>query len=348
MDASAAREVANTFLLSSMDVVILTAALLISFASIFIVTASLRRLKRLSALLTGAQGLQPQPSHSRDLDRALVEGQLELVFQPQGSFGSLEVTVAEALLRWRLPDGQYRSPNDFLGAAEQSTLITEIDAWVLKRAISTAARWHRGCWPGVRVAVNVSPRQLLDDSFVDRVGRLLKDAGVPPCCLEIELTENVLQTTPSTVAALNRLRALGVSVALDDFGTGYSSLTSLEQLPLTRVKIDRSLVSNLDTSSRSAAIVRAIIALCQNLGLHVTAEGVERPAQLARLLGSSEVDVQGYLLARPLSEADFEQFLTRHNGHMQELLLQSFEHVQPDQHDALRFAHAPRAVESVP
>jgi EAL domain-containing protein (putative c-di-GMP-specific phosphodiesterase class I) len=347
MEASAAREVAHSFLISWIDVAVLTAALLISFVSIFIVIASLRRLKHVSALLAQAQRSLPQLRPSGDLDKALADGQLELLFQPQGSFGSLEVTVAEALLRWRLPDGQIRSPMDFLVDAEQSTIITQIDDWVLKRAISTAARWHHGCWPGVRMAVNVSPRQLLDEGFVARVARLLKEADVPAACLEIELTENVLQTTASTVDALNGLRALGVSVALDDFGTGYSSLTSLEQLPLTRVKIDRSLVENVDTSSRSAAIVRSIIALCQNLGLNVTAEGVERPAQLA-LLANSEVQVQGYLLARPLSEADFELFLARQNGYMQELLLRSFAHLQCDSHDAVRFPRPARALESFP
>jgi EAL domain-containing protein (putative c-di-GMP-specific phosphodiesterase class I) len=300
------------------------------------VVTSLRRIKRVTASLEHARQAIPaalSAAQSSELQKAVADGHLELLYQPQGSFGSMEVTVAEALLRWRLPDGRYREPNDFLCVAEQSSIITDIDDWVLKRAIATAAKWHNGCWTQARVAVNVSPRQLLDESFAERVGRLLEQAGLPPSSLEIELTENVLQTTAPVIKSLHKLRSLGVSIALDDFGTGYSSLTSLEQLPLTRVKIDRSLVATVDSNPRSAAIVRAMITLCRELGLQITAEGVERPAQLARLLTSSEVEVQGYLLARPLSEEDFERFLERHSGHMQELLLQSFDQppaVQPD------------------
>jgi len=347
MEPSTARELAHSYLISWIDVVALSAALAISIASVCIVFASLRRLKRVSELLKNARNLSPQQTtsaQSSELQRAVADGHLELLYQPQGSFGSLEITVAEALLRWRLPDGRYREPGDFLCVAEQSTIIADIDDWVLKRAIATAAKWHHGCWPNVRIAVNVSPRQLIDASFVDRVSRLLAQASLAPSCLEIELTENVLQTTAPVVESLQRLRALGVSVALDDFGTGYSSLSSLEQLPLTRVKIDRSLMTTIDTNPKSATIVRSMIALCRKLGMHVTAEGVERPSQLAELLPSAEVDVQGYLLARPLSEADFEQFLIGHGSHMQELLMRSFEHIQsepPD--DAVRFVTPARA-----
>jgi EAL domain-containing protein (putative c-di-GMP-specific phosphodiesterase class I) len=338
-------------LISWIDIFALAVAFAITCASICIVIVSLRRLKRVSALLARARStIPPDPTsaESSALKKAVADGHLELLYQPQGSFGSMDLTVAEALLRWRLPDGRYREPNDFLCVAEQSSIITDIDDWVLKRAIATAAKWHNGCWANVRIAVNVSPRQLLDDTFADRVGRLLDQAGLSPGCLEIEITENVLQTTAPVIESLHKLRALGVSIALDDFGTGYSSLTSLEQLPLTRVKIDRSLVLSVDTNPRSAAIVRSMITLCQKLGLQVTAEGVERPQQLARLLANPEVDVQGYLLARPLSETDFEQFLGRHGDHMQELLLQSFEHLQTVQPDAVRSARPVRMAEGSP
>ena len=351
MEPSTGHEMANSYLISWIDIFALGIAFAITCASIVIVVSSLRRLKRVSALLARARKVipvDPTAAQSSELKKAVADGHLELLYQPQGSFGSLEITVAEALLRWRLPDGRYREPNDFLCVAEQSAIITDIDDWVLKRAIATAAKWQSGCWPNVRVAVNVSPRQLLDDTFADRVGRLLDQAGLSPGCLEIEITENVLQTTVPVIESLHKLRALGVSIALDDFGTGYSSLTSLEQLPLTRVKIDRSLVLSVDSNPRSATIVRSMIALSHSLGLHVTAEGVERPEQLARLLANSEVDVQGYLLARPLSEADFEQFLARHGGHMQELLMQSFDHLQTVQPDAVRSARPVRAAESAP
>jgi EAL domain-containing protein (putative c-di-GMP-specific phosphodiesterase class I) len=152
----------------------------------------------------------------------------------------------------------------------------------------------------VRVAINVSARQLLDPRFVDRLRGLLAEYQLPSRCIEIELTENVLQTGPATIETLRQLRALGIAIALDDFGTGYSSLASLEQLPLTRVKLDRSLIQSIDTSDRSLAIARAIVGLCGNLGLEVTAEGVERAEQLALLVDFPSVCLQGYLICAPV------------------------------------------------
>jgi EAL domain-containing protein (putative c-di-GMP-specific phosphodiesterase class I) len=175
---------------------------------------------------------------------------------------------------------------------------------VLQTSVEQAARWRSNGWPGVRVAVNVSSLELLDSDFVDRLQHLLALHDLAPESIEIELTENVLQTGTHTIETLRQLRALGVGIALDDFGTGYSSLVSLEQLPLSRVKLDRSLIASIDTSSRSQAIARAIIALCHSLGLEVTAEGVERREQLAWLLDHPTICVQGYLLSRPVSGDD--------------------------------------------
>jgi EAL domain-containing protein (putative c-di-GMP-specific phosphodiesterase class I) len=210
-----------------------------------------------------------------------------------------ETEVVEALLRWRLPDGRYLSPGEFLAVAESSGLILQINDWVLRRAIETAAHWHQGPWPAVRVAINVSSRQLFDNSFVDQVLALLAQYKLPRSCIEIELTESVLQTGSATIAALHRLSEEGIAIALDDFGTGFSSLASLQQLPLSRIKLDRSLIASIDTNPRSAAIARAIIQLCQGLGLAVTAEGIERPEQLAPLVGYPGLHAQGYLLTRP-------------------------------------------------
>jgi diguanylate cyclase (GGDEF)-like protein len=233
------------------------------------------------------------------LRRALDRGEFDLVFQPEVNLQTCEIEVVEALLRWRLPEGRYASPGEFLAVAEASGLILQINDWVLRRAVETVAHWHQGSWPAARVAINVSPRQLFDHSFVEQVQALLEQYKLPPGCIEIELTENVLQTGSATIASLHRLRAHGIAIALDDFGTGFSSLASLEQLPLSRIKLDRSLIASIDTSARSVTIARAIIQLCQGLGLSVTAEGIERPAQLAPLVGYSGLHAQGYLLARP-------------------------------------------------
>jgi EAL domain-containing protein (putative c-di-GMP-specific phosphodiesterase class I) len=244
-----------------------------------------------SAKFTTEQGLR----------RAIEREEFELVFQPEVRLDTFQTVLVEALLRWRMPDGRLSVPGEFLAVAEESGLIMEISDWVLESAIQAAAQWHHGAWPEARVAINVSPRQLFDTGFVDRVRDLLATYRLPPRCIEIELTESVLQTGPATIAALRDLRAHGIAIALDDFGTGYSSLASLEQLPLTRIKLDRSLIASIDTSARSAAIAQAIIGLCQSLGLEVTAEGVERPEQLSHLLSSPFLYIQGYLLSPPVS-----------------------------------------------
>lgn len=255
------------------------------------------------------------------LRRAVDRGEFELLFQPEVSFEAMETQVVEALLRWRLPDGRNVSPAEFLAVAEESGLITSISDWVLSSAIESAARWHRGPWPEVRVAINVSARQLLDARFADRVRGLIEHHRLPPRCIEIELTETVLQTGPATIETLRQLRELGVAIALDDFGTGYSSLSSLEQLPLTRVKLDRSLIASIHTSARSLAIARAIIGLCKGLELEVTAEGIESPEQLAVLLEAPSLCLQGYLLAQPVSSDDLPAVLTQLPQRMQLLLL---------------------------
>lgn len=246
----------------------------------------------------------------QDLRRAVQRGEFELVFQPEVNLQTCEVELVEALLRWRLPDGRVISPAEFLPVAEASGLILQINDWVLRHVVEMAARWYRGAWPQVRVAINVSSRQLFDDSFDEQVVSVLEEFALPTRCIEIELTENVLQTGSATINSLRRLRAHGIAIALDDFGTGFSSLTSLEQLPLTRIKLDRSLIASIDTSARSVSIARAIIQLCQGLGLAITAEGIERTEQLGPLLGFPSLYGQGYLLARPQSPEDLMRVLT--------------------------------------
>lgn len=255
------------------------------------------------------------------LRRAVDRGDFELVYQPEINVATLECTIVEALLRWKLPDGRLATPGEFLAVAEESGLIMEISDWVLRTAIAKAGAWHRAEWPTARVAINVSSRQLLDTRFVDRVIDLLDEHRLPASGIEIELTETVLQTGRSTIEALHRLRAHGVAIALDDFGTGYSSLASLQQLPLTRVKLDRSLIASIDTSPRSEAIAAAIIGLCDKLNVEVTAEGVERPEQLARLLGQRGMYLQGYLLSHPLPADQIPSFRMRASATMQSLLL---------------------------
>jgi diguanylate cyclase (GGDEF)-like protein len=255
------------------------------------------------------------------LRRALDRGEFELFFQPELNAETLEVGLVEALIRWRAPSGELLLPGAFLPVSEESGLAIEIGDWVLRSAISAAASWYRGGWSDARVAINVSPRQLVDGHFIDRLTGLLAQFQLPPRCIEIELTESVLQTGPTTVKALYTLRDLGIAVALDDFGTGFSSLSSLEALPITRVKLDRSLVSGLDVSPRSAAIAEAIIGMCQRLGLTITAEGVERPAQFAYLARQRSMFIQGFLLARPVPQNELLPLLATVHEQSRELLI---------------------------
>lgn len=254
---------------------------------------------------------------------AIDRGEFELLYQPEVNVETAEVGLLEALIRWRAPDGRLLPPGDFLAIAEESGLIVEISDWVLRTAIDAAARWHHGDWPDVRVAINASARQLLDPNFVGRLKELLDGARLPARCIEIELTETVLQTAPGTIETLTRLRDLGVAVALDDFGTGYSSLASLEVLPLARIKLDRSVICAIDRSARAAAIAGAIIRLCSGLGLEVTAEGVERSDQIERLRGHRNMFLQGFLLAGPVLREEVASLRASLPVRMRELLVSS-------------------------
>src|SRR5579883_1856011 len=237
------------------------------------------------------------------LRQAVENGELLLMFQPEVALGGCEVNALEALLRWRKPGGRIATATEFIHIAEKSGLIHELTGWVLRTATATVAAWRAAGWCDARVAINVSPPQFFESDFVSHIARALEMAGLPASALELELTETVLQTGTATIDALHRLRELGISIALDDFGIGYSSLTSLEQLPINRVKLDRMLIQGIDSNPRSAAIVRSIVTLCHGLGLQVVAEGVERPTQLEFLAHCGPLAVQGYLLAHPVEAA---------------------------------------------
>ena len=253
--------------------------------------------------------------------RALELEEFELVFQPEVRLDGLKVGLVEALVRWRMPDGRLANPEEFLPVTEESGLIIELGDWVLRRSIEAAANWRRSSWPEVRVAINVSPRQLVCPGFVDRVRRLLQEFELPPSCIELELTESVLQTGAATIESLQLLRSLDIAIALDDFGTGYSSLASLEKLPLSRIKLDRTLIAGIDTNPRSAAIAMALILLCEDLGIEVTAEGVERATQFSCLAANPAMYLQGYLISRPVAEADVALIVRTMPQTMHDLLL---------------------------
>ena len=242
-----------------------------------------------------------QVKAERQLRRALAENRLHLFYQPIVRLADDRVTGSEALVRLEDPDSpELVLPGAFIEAAEESGLIADLDQWVLGRAIEHLAAIGTADGIGGTVAINVSPRSMVDSRFADKVAEALSNKQIDPRRLLIEVTERTLMdTSGSAVRSLNLLRDLGVRVGLDDFGTGYSSLGYLRQLPLDFLKIDRSFIGSLDDSSRARATVEALTVLAHAHGLTVTAEGVETELQLAAVREIGCDYAQGYLTGRP-------------------------------------------------
>jgi diguanylate cyclase (GGDEF)-like protein len=236
-----------------------------------------------------------------DLDSAVAEGQLAVHYQPTVELTAGATTGYEALLRWQHPTRGLVPPTEFIPLAEESGAIVEIGRWVLTEATGQAARWSGEAGRPIDIAVNLSPRQLLDDDVVATVRAALADSGLPAGQLTLELTESVLiDDVEAVVGSLRALRGLGVRIAIDDFGTGYSSLSYLRRLPADVVKIDRSFVQDLGSGGRSTTLVASIIELARSLDLEVVAEGVETEEQHAVLGRLACSHAQGYLFGRPL------------------------------------------------
>jgi diguanylate cyclase (GGDEF)-like protein len=236
-----------------------------------------------------------------DLRQAILEGGLEVHYQPFVSLRDGKVTGCEALLRWRHPERGMIPPSEFIPVAEETGLISELGDWVLATACAEAASWP----DHIRLAVNVSPIQFKDDSFALRVVAALARTGLRASRLELEITEAVLiRDDEAALAILHQLRTAGVRIALDDFGTGYSSLSYLQRFPFDKIKIDRCFVDGIDESSGSSCIVQAVVNIAAARNITTTAEGVETTQQrdLLRALGCTEM--QGYLFspAKPAAE----------------------------------------------
>jgi EAL domain-containing protein (putative c-di-GMP-specific phosphodiesterase class I)/GGDEF domain-containing protein len=245
------------------------------------------------------------------LNAALLEGRFSLRYQPVVDLASRGPISAEALVRWRKPDGSWIRPDLFIPFAEQTGQIVPLGAWVLRQAVEDYRRWPQltdGAGdPGhLRVNVNVSPVQLREPDFLAQVRALLTETGLSPSSLVLEVTESGIV---EQVETLVQARALGIGVAMDDFGTGYSSLSSLRRLPITTVKIDKAFVDGIATDPVQFALVEGIVRLAGELGLTTVAEGVEDEEQHTRLRAAGCQCGQGYLYSRPLTAEDFEQWL---------------------------------------
>jgi EAL domain-containing protein (putative c-di-GMP-specific phosphodiesterase class I)/GGDEF domain-containing protein len=231
---------------------------------------------------------------------AITRNEFTLHYQPLVDLQTFEMVSLEALIRWNSPSTGVCSPDEFIPAAEKSGLIIQIGAMVIEAAIRQVSAWKRVGWQPPRVAVNVSSAQLLNADFCGMLMGALAREGVDPSRIELEVTERTLITAPAAARALlEGLRASGISVALDDFGVGYSSLQYLRDLPISKLKIDRSFVLDVGENDRSRALIKSIVSLGTALDLEVVAEGIETEIQAAALLDCGCRLGQGYLFSRP-------------------------------------------------
>ena len=246
------------------------------------------------------------------LRQALERDEFRLHFQPQIDIASGAVVAVEALIRWQSPTMGLVPPDTFIPLAEEVGLIEGIGRWVLEQAGRECELLVAGGYPGIRVAVNLSMRQLRKRDIVAIVRRVLQDNRIAPGQLELEVTETVTMEAPeTTIGVLGQLRALGVLLSVDDFGIGYSSLARLKLLPIHGLKLDRTLVGDIETDANDAAICAAAIAMAHSLGLKVVAEGVETEAQLEHLRRLGCDLAQGYHFSRPLPVDELNLYLER-------------------------------------
>jgi diguanylate cyclase (GGDEF)-like protein len=247
-------------------------------------------------------------SLERSLRRAIDRNEFSLAYQPQLDLRSGRISGVEALLRWNSPDGR-RLPAEFITLAEETGLIEPIGEWVLREACRQFVAWHAQEISIPLLAVNVSARQFKQKAFVERIEAIVRATGIPPHCLELEITESLLIDANSGVAdMLDALSGMGITFGLDDFGTGYSSLAYLKRFPMNTVKIDRSFVADIAADDGARAIAAAIIAMAHALDKRVVAEGVETPRQAALLSRLGCDHIQGFHYSHPLAPSVFAEF----------------------------------------
>lgn len=250
-----------------------------------------------------------------ELRRAIAAKEFELHYQPKVELDGRRLVGAEALIRWRHPERNLISPNDFIPMAEETGLIWEIGGWTIKQACRQLAEWSER---GIHVdclSVNLSPRQFQDARLIGFVETAVADAGIDPDRLELELTEGAMVgDIEKAITILNALKAIGVRLSIDDFGTGYSSLSYIKRFPIDTLKIDRSFVRDITRSSADPAIVGTIVNLAESLGFDTIAEGVETEQQADVLRAQRCTRVQGFLISRPLNVEGFEEFVQALNN----------------------------------
>ena len=243
------------------------------------------------------------------LRKALERDEFILYYQPQFDILTEEIIGVEALIRWKHQELGMVSPADFIPLAEETGLIIQIDEWVMRTACVQLRRWQGDGLPDITVSVNLSGQHFIRENLLETVAGIIKETGLDPRFLELELTEGVvMKNAKETVSTLRALKEMGLHIAIDDFGTGYSSLSYLKRFPIDTLKIDRSFVQEITTDSDSAAITNAIIAMAHSLKLRVLAEGVETEEQLAFLRDHGCHALQGFLFSKPLPYDELVRF----------------------------------------
>ncbi|QZP22388.1 putative bifunctional diguanylate cyclase/phosphodiesterase [Pseudomonas sp. DR208] len=242
--------------------------------------------------------------------QALERNEFVLHYQPKLDLKSGKIVGAEALIRWYQPRSGWIKPSDFIPVAEDSGLIVPLTQWVLRQACEQVQSWRAMGLPPLCVSVNISPLDFRQRDFVDKLAAVLKQTGVPPYLLELEITESVLmQNVEETVKTLHTIKAMGVRLALDDFGTGYSSLSYLRRFPIDVLKIDQSFVRGLNVNNQDEQLISAIIGMGRSLELTIIAEGVETLDQLSFLQAQLCEEGQGFLFSKAVPAKDFAQLL---------------------------------------
>ena len=244
------------------------------------------------------------------IHKALDNDEFNLVYQPQVNLRTGEIVGVEALLRWEHPEHGPISPSEFIPFAEESGLIVDIGNWVLKTACEELSKWRTAGLPEIRMSVNISARQLMEDNIVQNIIDILKDYNVPGQCLELEITEHaIMNDMDSMIRKLKELSAHDITIAIDDFGTGYSSLSYLHKLPIQTLKIDRTFLKESRINKGDNTIINTIVAMAKGLNLNVIAEGVESQAQLEYLREIDCSEAQGFLFGKPLPSNVISQLL---------------------------------------
>lgn len=271
-----------------------------------------RRLDRVSKVpfLNDMESYFKRTEMERHLRRALDYGEFQVFYQPQINLGSAQIAGAEALLRWQRAGVELVSPGHFIPLAEEMGLITPIWEWMLREACVQCRTWRQMGWKDLRSSVNLPGHQFKQANLSAMVANILKETGLEPGFLNLELTENiVMQHVEASLKALDMLKRSGVQISINEFGAGYFPLRYLKQFPIDRLKIDRSFISGIANDPNDAAIVVAIIAMAHCLGFEFIAEGVETGEQLKFLKMHGCNDVQGCLLGYPVSAGEFTELL---------------------------------------